>query len=113
MSEQAVFDALKYRIVVDEHGCSRYYNAANQLHRLDGPAIEYVGGHKEWWQNDELHRTDGAAIEYPDGTKRWYQNGKTHRTDGPAIKWANGSKAWYQNGQRMTEEEFNQAVKSL
>ena len=86
MSEQEVFDTLRYQVKVDSFGTRRYYNAAGQLHRTDGPAVEYANGSNYWYQNDELHRTDGAAIEYPDGTKRWYQNGKTHRTDGPAIK---------------------------
>ena len=51
MSEQAVFDALKYHIVVDCHGNRFYYNNAGRLHRTDGPAIERFGGHREWWIN--------------------------------------------------------------
>ena len=40
------------------HGCyklanqdgARYFNAKNQLHREDGPAVEdYVTGYKEYW----------------------------------------------------------------
>ena len=85
MSEQAVFDALTYRIVVDEHGCSRYYNAANQLHRAGGPAVEYVDGHKEWYQNGQLHREDGPAIISKRGDKYWYQNNRLHHTDGPPL----------------------------
>ena len=87
ISEQAVFDALKYRIVVNEYG-TMYYNGAGQLHRDDGPAVE--------WAN---------------GSKMWYQNGIRHRTDGPAIEWADGRKEWWINGTQMTEDEFNQAVK--
>jgi hypothetical protein len=48
MSEQAVFDALKYRVEVDEDGTHRYYNNAGQLHRTNGPAVELHSGHKEW-----------------------------------------------------------------
>ena len=44
MSEQDVFDALKYRIVVNEYGDTLYYNNANQLHRTDGPAVEWGSG---------------------------------------------------------------------
>ena len=87
MSEQAVFDALKYRIEVDMRGTRRYYNSDNQLHRDDGPAVEWAGG-----------------------TKSWYQNGQRHRTDGPAIEWRDGDKRWYINGVKMTEAEFNQAI---
>ena len=111
MSEQAVFEALKYRVVVDMFGTRRYYNSDNQLHRESGPAVEYKDGEKQWCQNGQLHRTDGPAVLWADGSKLWYQNGKRHRTDGPAIEWPSGNKTWYINGSLMTEAEFNQAVK--
>ena len=76
MDEQAVFDALRYRIEVDEDGTRRYYDAAGQLHRTDGPAIEYADGSKLWYQNGQLHRTDGPAIEWADGTTGWFISGK-------------------------------------
>ena len=88
MSEQAVFDALKYRVVVNEYGDQLYYNNANQLHRTVGPAIEYA-----------------------DGYKAWYQNGLRHRTDGPAVEYSDGVKAWFINGEELSEAEFNQRVK--
>ena len=113
MNEQAVFAALKYRIVVDEDDTRWYYNSANQLHRTDGPAVEYKDGEKRWYRNGLLHRIDGPAVEYADGTKFWYQNGLLHRTDGPAIKWRDGDKRWYINGKRLSEAEFNQAVKHV
>ena len=113
MSEQTVFDALKYRIEVDMFGTRRYYNSANQSHRMGGPAVEYTNGHKEWWHNGRLHCTDGPAIKQYDGTMMWYQNGQFHRVDGPAIEWASGRKEWYINGEELTEAEFNQRVKLL
>ena len=88
MSEAEVFDALRYRVEVDARGTRWYFNSAGQLHRDDGP-----------------------AIEYPDGSKSWCQNGQLHRTDGPAIECADGTKRWYINGVRLTEADFNQAVK--
>ena len=90
MSEQAVFDALKYRIEVDGFGTRRYYSSDNQLHRAGGPAVEYVDGHKEW-----------------------YQNGQLHREDGPAIVWNDDDQWWFINGKKLTEDEFNQRVKLL
>ena len=111
MSEQEVFEALRYRIEVDVFGTRKYHNSAGYLHRTDGPAIEYVDGHKEWWQNGQLHRIDGPAVEYTRGTTVWYQNGQLHRTDGPAIEDVDGDKAWYINGVEMSEDEFNQVVK--
>ena len=60
------------------------------------------------WRNaqGQLHRLDGPAVEWADGTKIWYQNDQPHRLDGPAVEWANGTKAWYLNRIEMTEEEF-------
>lgn len=90
MSEQAVFEALKYHIEVDYLGSRMYYNSANQLHRTDGPAIEYFNGDRVWYQNDQLHRTDGPAVEY-----------------------SNGDRVWFINDEQLSEAEFNQAVKNV
>ena len=90
MSEQEVFDALKYRVKVDCQGNRFYYNPAGEIHRIGGPAITVA-----------------------DGTKVWYQNGMMHREDGPAIEYINGDKFWYINGVRLTEAEFNQRVKNV
>ena len=87
MGEQTVFDALKYRIKVTKDGTRFYYNNAGELHRDDGPAVEWA-----------------------DGSKGWFQNGLLHRTDGPAIEYDAGTKSWYINGERLTEAEFNQLV---
>ena len=113
MSEQDVFDALKYRIEVDARGTRWYYNSAGQLHRDEGPAIEYADGSKSWYQNDQYHRTDGPAIDWTCGRKEWYQNGQKHRTDGPAIIFEDGDKFSYINGVRLSEAEFNQRVKDV
>ena len=32
-------------------------------------------GTKAWYVNDELHRLDGPAIEGADGSKEWWVNG--------------------------------------
>ena len=111
MSEQAVFDTLKYRTEVDEIGTRCYRNNAGKLHREDGPAVVFIDGYMEWWQNGQLHRIDGPAVEWANGTKEWYQDDLRHCTDGPAIIWANGKMEWWINGVRLTEAEFNQAVK--
>lgn len=71
-----VYNKLKYLIVTDSLGTRRYYNAAGQLHRDDGPAIEFATGDKFWYLNGLLHRTDGPAVEYANGSKEWYINGK-------------------------------------
>jgi hypothetical protein len=96
-------------IEIDEGGKKRYYSDRHMTiaHRLDGPAVEYADGSKEWFVNGKLHRTDGPAIEWADGGRAWWLDGKLHRLDGPAVEYANGSKAWYVDGKRLTEEQFN------
>jgi hypothetical protein len=64
-------------------------------------------GTKRWYLNGELHREDGPALEYADGNKYWFLNDKLHREDGPAVERADGTKKWYLNGEEMTEKEFN------
>jgi hypothetical protein len=88
------------RYELDENGNKIWRNSAGQLHRTDGPAVEYANGSKEWWFNGQLHRTDGPAVEYVNGSKEWCINGKLHRTDGPAVEYASGDKEWCINGQR-------------
>lgn len=62
-------------------------------------------GSNFWYLNDELHREDGPAIEWADGGNEWWLNGKFHRIDGPAVEWADGTKRWYLNDVHYTEEE--------
>jgi hypothetical protein len=63
---------------VDEHGTIRYRNELGQLHREDGPAIEWSNGRKYWCLNGKLHREDGPAIEYLNGDKEWFINDKEY-----------------------------------
>jgi hypothetical protein len=92
---------------VDEHGTIRYRNELGQLHREDGPAVEFKEGTKGWLINGKYHREDGPAVEFKEGTKSWYINGQFHREDGPAIEYAHGDKFWLINGKEHTEQEFN------
>jgi len=78
----------KYIVTVDGYGNKCWYNEANQLHRLDGPAV------------DDVH-----------GIKCWYQNGQCHRLDGPAVEYANGDKYWYIEDEELTEAEFLKRTK--
>lgn len=64
------------------------------------------------------HRDNGPAM-IGIGYEMWLKNGKLHRTDGPAylsfsrisgetiLMW------WYLNGNRLTEDEFKEAISSL
>ena len=98
-------DYANYDRVEDKYGTKIYY-LGDELHRLDGPAVERADGEKHWYLNGTRHREDGPAIEYVDGTKAWYLNGKLHREDGPAIECADGDKVWYLNGKELTKEGF-------
>ena len=90
-TEAELFDALKYRVVVNpDTGTRRYYNDAGRLHREDGPAIVYANGYQEW-----------------------YQNGRRHRVDGPAIEYANGAQEWWIHGVEYTQREYYAQLKAL
>ena len=41
---------------IDKYGNKRWYNENHELHREDGPAIEYSNGNKYWYKNYESHR---------------------------------------------------------
>lgn len=60
--------------MIDEHG-NKYWYRKEQLHRENGPAIEYVSGEKYWYLNDKFHREDGPAVDCI-GYKRWYYHGE-------------------------------------
>jgi len=75
---------------IDVDGNRRWYNLEGQLHRGNGPAVEYVNGDKFWYIEDQFHRLDGSAVEF-----------------------RNGGKFWYVKGYYYTEEEFNLEIKKL
>jgi hypothetical protein len=87
-----------------------YKNELGQLHRTDGPAIEWDNGEKRWYIDGLRHREDDPAVERSDGGKEWYINDKCHREDGPAVEYRNGSKDWYLNGNYYSEQEWQDKV---
>ena len=135
--DAALAELLTLCVEVDEVGTIRYRNSEAELHRLHGPAVIYTDGSQRWYYNGVRHRSDGPAMTWPDGSKSWYQNGLLHRTDGPAnvrlqlgrqswwlngvrhrtdgpaIEDADGSRYWFIHGQHLTEEEWNERIKSL
>jgi hypothetical protein len=86
------------KCTIDKNGNKDWRNKEGELHREDGPAVEFINGDKEWWINDKRHREDGPACECSNGYKAWYKNGELHREDGPACEYANGNKSWWLNG---------------
>ena len=98
---------MKYIIETNDY-TTYWYNRKRELHRENGPAVEYSDGTKKWYKNGKRHREDGPAIEWSNGNKYWYIEGKLHRTNGPAIENSNGSKSWYIEGKEYTEEKYNE-----
>ena len=70
-------------------------------------------GIKRWKLNGNLHREDGPAIEWDEGSQYWYKHDLPHRLDGPAViqhhnkllKFHNKPKIiWFINGHNVTDE---------
>jgi hypothetical protein len=76
-----------------------------QLHREDGPAVEWGDGGQEWYLNGARHRENGPAVDNADGSYSWYLNGDKHRIDGPAVEAASGAKQWWYEGQLHRDGE--------
>jgi hypothetical protein len=64
---------------ISSKGTKKWYNSKGELHRDDGPAVEWYDGDQWWLQNGEYHREDGPAIKDSDGYKAWYIEGKQIR----------------------------------
>lgn len=111
----------------DFNGCcflldnnSILYLKNRKYHRVDGPAIEYANGRKEWWLNGNRHRLDGPAIDYGDNIgdrKEWYVNGLLHRVDGPAIEIKGSvSNSWHFKGKyypNFTAETWKKFMETI
>jgi len=96
---------------IDPFGNKRWKNKEGLLHRLDGPAIEWSGGGKRWYQNGLIHRLDGPAYTNNAGYKEWSFRGLIHREDGPAIIYVSGRKEWRVGDiQYRTKEEYFDAL---
>lgn len=81
MTTEEVYNALKYRVEVDEHGNRRHYNHLGQLHCEEGPAVEWEGGAVEWYQNGKRHCASGPAVEYAGGYREWWLHGTQYTQD--------------------------------
>jgi len=64
----------QYFIELDNFGNKLWRNKDGKFHRLDGPAVEFADGDKQWWKKGNLHRLDGPAIEVG-SYKAWWKNG--------------------------------------
>ena len=113
LSDECLAELLTLNVEVNEGGSTIYRNHLGQKHRVHGPAVIHTDGTTSWWLNGKRHRDHGPAVIWAGGSKSWYQNGLLHRTDGPAIESPSYGRYWYLNGEHLTEEEFNERVKSM
>ena len=75
--------------------------------------VEVYENRTEWKnEQDHLHRLDGPAVEYAGGYKEWYFNGQRHRLDGPAVEYAGGYKEYWIDGKELSKEEFIQRTQT-
>jgi hypothetical protein len=75
------------------------------------PTIEEdAHGNKWWWLNGNIHREDGPAVEWKNGNKQWWLNGKRHRIDGPACESVDGYNYWFLNDKEYTQIEWFQQL---
>ena len=45
------------------------------------PVRKIGNGSTRWYLNGQLHREDGPAVEYANGTKEWWVDGKHVKTE--------------------------------
>jgi hypothetical protein len=50
-------------MITDSAGSQCWRNSAGQLHRLDGPAMEFMGGNSYWYHMGLMHRIGGPAVK--------------------------------------------------
>ena len=67
------------------------------------------------WINEEeqVHRGDGPAVEYSNGRREWYKNGKLHRENGPSLVWYEGSHSYYLNNKEYAKEEYWKEIEKI
>ena len=96
---------------IDEHGNIEWKNKAGELHRTNGPAIEWADGGKFWYCNGELHRDgDLPAVEFANGKVEYWRHGiEGFPSDGvssPTHYEVEGKQLWDVMPDLSTKEEF-------
>lgn len=87
---------MKYSyLVYTSRGDAIWYSYPKNIHKENGPAIEFTDGAEMWYRNNLRHRVDGPAISFNNGDRMWYRHGKLHRLFGPAVMWARGHREWH------------------
>ena len=66
-----------YKVTVDNNGIVSWYNERDELHREGGlPAVEGSDGYKAYYEHGKRHRLDGPAVEYHNGRKEYWIDGE-------------------------------------
>ena len=67
------------------------------------------------WENEngQIHREDGPAVEYANGSVSWYNQGDNHRDDGPAIVHSYGRHLYYFNHIFYSKEEYWEKIEKM
>ena len=105
-------------LIKSDASCKEWF-LNGELHRENGPALEYINGDKYWYTHGKVHREAGPAVEFANGDNFWYINNKLHREDGPAIEYSDRGKEWYFNGifyginNKFTNKSWKRFVKTL
>ena len=47
---------------INEYGTNYWYNEVGELHREDGPAVEYSDGDHLWWLNGREYTEEEYAL---------------------------------------------------
>ena len=81
----------------------RYWYKDGEVHREDGPAIEF-SSFEGWFINGLCHILEGPAKIWKNGDKEWWINGQIHRLEGPAAL-NSGEELWYIRNNEYTPEE--------
>lgn len=102
----------------------RIFRQHGELHREDGPALEYRGmgagfttaegrrwrpGDEVWALHGKYHRKDGPAclIHTDEGrVEEWWEEGNRHRIDGPAVRYEDGREEYWVAGKNLPKEEW-------
>jgi len=95
------------KVEENHHGTKRYYNDKEQLHRLDGPAVEFKDGTKYWYINGNNHRNIDPSNQWQYRIKYWCFKDKAHRIGGPcssAFSW------WFIHGKEYSKEGYYNKV---
>lgn len=71
---------MESKCFTDKYGNKRWYNDLGELHREDGPAIEYRAGTKAWFVRARYHNIKGPSFISVTGRVDWFIDGEEFET---------------------------------